>query len=773
MASADGSIVIQVELDSQRAVREASGLETQFSKIGGLLGKIGRILGSVFAVRQLVRFGKEAIELGSDLAVVQNVVDVTFGSLNSEVNAFAKNAVTQFGLSELSAKQFTSTMGAMLKSMGFGERAAADMGMSIAGLAGDLASFYNLDPEQAFYKIRSGISGETEPLKQLSINLSVANLEQYALTQGINKSYDAMTQQEQALLRYNYLLSVTSDAQGDFARTSDSWANQTRILSEQFNSLKATIGQGLISAFTPVIQVINTVIAGLQTVANAFQQVMALLFGGSATGGAKNAVSGVADEYTQAAGGAADLAKNTKAAGKAAEEAKKQLMAFDELNVLQDTSSSPGGGGGAAGASGGGGLAIEPLTFGSEPIEDTVSPQIQAIVDKILYLIEPLRNIDFEPLKASLANLGGAFGNLGATVGDALEWAWFNVLVPLATWAIEDLAPATVDLLTSALSLLNDVLEALQPLGQWLWVNFLQPIAEWTGGVIVDVLTNVSDCLKKIGDWIKDHQEAVENIAIVVGSFAAAWELVNTAILVWNAISGLATVLTTGFGAAVAFLTSPITLVTLAIGALIAIVVLLVRNWDKVKEAAVKVWDKIKETWHAAGDWFYEYVTGPIVDKFWDMVGSVKEVWDNIVGAVRDAVNTILGWFGKVSGGSASFSVSAGAAPSAVRAMPVPNVPMEAKVPYLAKGAVIPPRSPFLAMLGDQSSGKNIEAPLSTIQDAVAKVTAAQDQISLLREQNQLLQELIETVSGIKIGDETIGKAALRYSRRYNRAMGV
>lgn len=561
MATADGSVIVNTRIDTKGIDTGTSIMRTQFGKLASIAGKIGATIGAAFAVKRLVQFGKEAIQLGSDLAEVQNVVDVTFGSLSGEVDLFAKNAVTQFGLSELSAKQFTSTMGAMLKSMGFGERAAADMGMSIAGLASDIASFYNLNPEEAFYKIRSGISGETEPLKQLGINLSVANLEQYAFTQGINKSYDAMTQQEQALLRYNYLLSVTSDAQGDFARTSDSWANQTRILSEQFNSLKASIGQGLISAFTPVIQVINTVLAGLQKLATAFQQVMALLFGG----GVKKAVSGVADEYSQAAGGAADLAENTAAAGKAAEEVQKQLAPFDELTILQDNKSNSGGGGGS---SGGGGLAIEPLTFGSEPIEDTISPQIKAIVDKILYLIEPLRNIDFEPLKASLANLGGAFGNLGATIGDALEWAWFNILVPLATWVIEDLAPATVNLFASALDLLNDVLEVLQPLGQWLWDNFLQPIAEWTGGMIVDVLTDVSNCLKKIGDWVKDHKEAVENIAIVIASFAAAWELVNAAILVWNAISGLATALTTGFGAAVAFLTSPITLVVAAIGAL-------------------------------------------------------------------------------------------------------------------------------------------------------------------------------------------------------------
>lgn len=709
---ADGTVIIDTRIDTKGVDTGISTMKSQFGKLGSTIRKIGAIVGAAFAVKQLVQFGKEAIQLGSDLAEVQNVVDVTFGSLSGEVDAFAKNAVTQFGLSELSAKQFTSTMGAMLKSMGFTERAAADMGMSIAGLAGDIASFYNLGTEEAFYKIRSGISGETEPLKQLGINMSVANLEQYAFTQGITKSYNAMTQQEQALLRYNYLLSVTSDAQGDFSRTSESWANQTRILSEQFNSLKATIGQGLINAFTPVIRVINTVLAGLQAVANVFRQVTALLFGKAASGGTtQKALEGVADGYGAAAEGAEDLAKGTKEAGEAA---KKSFAPFDEITRLSEEAATGGGGSGAGGGYGGG-MDLGIPSFGSEPIEDTISPQIQAIVDKILYLIEPLRNIDFTPLRESLANLGGKFRELGATIGDALEWAWFNILVPLATWAIEDLAPATVDLLSSALGLLNDVLEALQPFGQWLWDNFLQPIAEWTGGVIVDVLTDVSNCLKKIGDWVKGHKEAVENIAIVVASFAAAWELVNAAVLVWNAISGLATVLTTGFGAAVAFLTSPITLVTLAIGALIAIVVLLVKNWDTVKETAAKVWDKIKEVWHSAGEWF-----GGVVDEIFGAFAGLRDkvvgIWDSIVGAVRDAVDKIMSWFGKVGSGSASFSVSAGGTSRAAD-VPTAYAAVPATVPYLAKGAVIPPKSPFMAVLGDQKSGYNIEAPESAIRE--------------------------------------------------------
>ena len=201
----------------QNANRQMNSLN---NTISSSMSKIGKLLAGAFAVAKLVQFGKECIELGSDLSEVQNVVDVTFGSMAEDVNQFAKTAITQLGLSETSAKQYTSTMGAMLKSMGLTTKEALTMSKTITSLSADMASFYNLDPEVAFEKIRSGISGETEPLKQLGINMSVANLQAYAMAQGISKAYSKMTQQEQALLRYNYLLSVTADAQGDFARTS-------------------------------------------------------------------------------------------------------------------------------------------------------------------------------------------------------------------------------------------------------------------------------------------------------------------------------------------------------------------------------------------------------------------------------------------------------------------------------------------------------------------------------------------------------------------------
>lgn len=203
-------------------------------------------------------FAKESISIASNIQEVQNVVDVTFGDAASRIETWADSARTQFGLTELQAKQYASTIGAMFKSMGIAENQVYDMSTAMAGLAADMASFYNLDFDTAFQKIRSGISGETEPLKQLGINMSVANLEAYALSQGITKSVEKMSQAEQATLRYNYLLSVTADAQGDFSRTSDSYANSLRKLETSVDTLKSHLGEMLLPVVNDVVNAVNS-----------------------------------------------------------------------------------------------------------------------------------------------------------------------------------------------------------------------------------------------------------------------------------------------------------------------------------------------------------------------------------------------------------------------------------------------------------------------------------------------------------------------------------
>jgi len=278
----DGSVRIKADLNHSDFDRGIAHMTKSVNNFGGTLKKVAGIIGTVFGVATLVNFGKEAVKLASDIQEVQNVIDVTFGSGAAKIEEFARSASGAFGLSELAAKQYAGTMGAMLKSSGLATDQAREMSVALAGLAGDIASFYNLDTDTAFEKIRAGISGETEPLKQLGINMSVANLEAYALSKGITKSYNAMSQAEQVVLRYNYLLSTTADAQGDFARTSGSFANQVRLLQLNFDQLRIAVGNAIIPVAQAVLPGINAMIEGLTRLAQVFAQVTALLFGKSA-----------------------------------------------------------------------------------------------------------------------------------------------------------------------------------------------------------------------------------------------------------------------------------------------------------------------------------------------------------------------------------------------------------------------------------------------------------------------------------------------------------
>ena len=325
-------------------ISSSNGLESATSNVGSF---IKTVLGLKTASLAMSKFnqamnGKGIMELGSDIAEVENIVDVAFGSMANKAYEFASVATKQFGLSELAAKNYTGTMMAMLKSSGVAQDSAAEMSITLAGLAGDLASFYNIDTDTAFYKIRAGISGQVMPLRQLGINLSVANLEAYALSQGITTSYNSMTQAQKVMLRYNYLLSVTGDQQGDFARTSGSWANQTRLLTLNLQSLSSVIGQGLISAILPAIQALNAFIAKLTKAAESFRDFMYVLSGKKIKGSAKGVVNEFAglDDASMDLSGLKDSGDDISSGlDKASKSAKKlkdslSLMPFDELNVL-------------------------------------------------------------------------------------------------------------------------------------------------------------------------------------------------------------------------------------------------------------------------------------------------------------------------------------------------------------------------------------------------------------------------------------------------------
>ncbi len=260
--AADGQVVFEISADGKKAMASIDDVTEALKKAGknweseagkstssiadkftGMFKKISVAALALKAGKALLDFGKDAIQAASDLEEVQNVVDVTFGEGNRKIEDWAKNASAQFGLTELQAKKFTSTLGAMMKSSGLAGDQIETMSTDLAGLAADMASFYNLDFETAFSKIRSGLSGMTMPLKELGIDMSVDTMNAFALSQGLEKTFAQMSQAEQTVLRYQYLMQATADAQGDFARTSDGLANTQRRLETAIDTLKTKLGE--------------------------------------------------------------------------------------------------------------------------------------------------------------------------------------------------------------------------------------------------------------------------------------------------------------------------------------------------------------------------------------------------------------------------------------------------------------------------------------------------------------------------------------------------
>lgn len=375
----------QIGLD---LVVNKGSFDKQMAGIQGLARKAGAALAAAFAIKKIVDFSAQCVKLGSDLSEVQNVVDVTFPRMKGQVNDFAQSAAKSFGLSETMAKRYTGTFGAMAKAFGFNEKAAYEMSTALTGLSGDVASFYNISQDEAYTKLKSVFTGETESLKDLGVVMTQSALDQYALANGFGKTTQAMSEAEKVALRYKFVQDQLSLASGDFIRTSDGWANQVRILQLQFESLKATIGQGLINVLTPVIKVINTIIGKLMSLANAFRAFTEMITGKkSGGGGASVAAAGMEDVAKSADNAGAAMGGAGGAAKKAAKDMKGVSTGIDELNILSPADSGSGGGGGGAG---GGGYNVDDFEMGEL---DTDVDEMDAKYATLLERFNQLKNL--------------------------------------------------------------------------------------------------------------------------------------------------------------------------------------------------------------------------------------------------------------------------------------------------------------------------------------------------------------------------------------------
>lgn len=534
MSDAVGQIALELGIDSSQIVNQLTGASNKAAKQATtIFSGLGKKIAAGLSIAAVTKLTKDCIEVGSNVTEVQNVVDTAFKDLSWQADQWASNATTNFGLSELSAKKYMGVFGQMSNAMGITGKAALDMAENVTGLTGDVASFYNLGTDEAYTKLKSIWTGETETLKDLGMIMTQTNLDQYALNNGFGKTTAKMTEQEKVMLRYQYVTSALSNATGDFVKTQDSWANQTRILTLRFQQLKASLGKGFIALFTPILRGFNNLLAGLQKVADGFASFVQMLTGAdisSSMGSISADIAGIGDD----AGGAADNVSGIgDAAKKTAKDIEKSLAGFDQINKLTEpTDDSRSSGSGTDSTSGIGSVDLVPDVSGSTA---NVSSAISDMADKVKKALEPLKAISFDNLVSSLDNLKRAVQPLTEKLFSGLEWAYYNVLVPLAKWTIEDVLPAFLDVLAGCFDVVNSALDALKPLWMWAWDNFLKPVAEWTGGVIVDVLKGMASALEGISKWIKNNQGPFDAIVVTIGAFAAAWKAVDLAEFLMNA----------------------------------------------------------------------------------------------------------------------------------------------------------------------------------------------------------------------------------------------
>lgn len=431
-----------------------------------LAGAIGKFYATYWMVIRGLGLFRNAIDISSDLTEVENVVRTTFGNMEYKVNDFVQNSIQQFGMSELSVKQYASTFQAMGTAMDVGGKqienanrflngatdgyielsdSMSDVSLNLTKLTADMASFYDKDQVDVAKDLQSVFTGMVVPLRKYGLDLTQATLKEWAMKNGMDADIKSMTQAEKAMLRYQYVLANTTAAQGDFARTADTWANQVRILKQNFQQLGGIIGGALINAFKPFLRTLNFVMQKVISFATTVTNALGAIFGWKfeVSGG------GVAEDWSDAASSADDLADST---GKAADNTKKMknnLHALDELNINNgyDNGTGSGGSGSGAGVAGGG------AGSGGLVKTDTIWKDFESNIKDLYQLGEYIRDaligamesIDWDSVYEKARNFGTGlaqflnglfagsngitlFGEVGKTIASALNTVVYAAL---------------------------------------------------------------------------------------------------------------------------------------------------------------------------------------------------------------------------------------------------------------------------------------------------------------------------------------------------------
>lgn len=786
---ADGCLNFDTNINSEGFEKGLKSLSDMVGDIKPKLKSLAMAVTAAFSVKKLIDFGRQSIETASDLAEVQNVVDTAFGESKQKMEDFADTAVKTYGISKLTAKQTGSNFMAMAAGMGLANDSASDMAVALTGLSADMASFYNVGQDVASTALKSIFTGETETLKQFGIVMTDANLQAYALSKGITKSTADMSQAEKVQLRYNYVMSQTALAQGDFAKTSDSWANQTRILSEQWKEFGATIGTVLMNVLLPAVKAINSVLSQLISLAQGAAKALSEAFGFELSNSADEAQS-IAKSTSQAADNYSDIADNAQQTQEAQEGS---LASFDQMNKLNDESKSD-----STGVSGAGeimqpsGTSVEVDTGKADKkLSDffkSVRTQFEKLADyldknfkpifadiwsgleresielaqilggvfsDIKSLSEPLKAYfinDFTPLMqtafSTLGKIGiGLFDSFNKVFSDIWNVAVFPILQNFLTVGL----PIMTDLSTQIWNTLGVLFDNIKEIFDTLWNGVAQPVLNALKTLWCDTWQSISDFWNEWGQPIFDGIN--ESITTIKNIFLNLWEtvlkpvfdkLMDVADSVWTEhlkplldefldfVGTLITSVLSIYNKAIApvvnwlvsilgpIVSSVLGKIIKTVGNVISNIIDAVKNIISALKGVVlfiagvftgdwkKAWQGVKKIFKGVWDALVDIAKTPInliIGLINGLTGAVEDALNWIIDGINELSFTTPDWLpGDLGGQTFGFDLSQ---------IDIPEIPK------LAQGAVIPPNSEFLAVLGDQKRGTNIEAPLDTITQAV------------------------------------------------------
>jgi hypothetical protein len=572
-----------------------------------------------------------------------NMFNVTMGEGADEAYKYAESVQKLVGIDIKDWMQYQGVFKNLTSGFGVANKEANIMSQNLTQLSYDMASFFNTDVETAFDKLSSAMSGQVKGLREFGIDTTVASLQEYALAKGIDTKVRSMTQAEKSLLRYNYIMEKSVIMQGDMARTLVTPANALRILSAQLTQMKRALGNiisVLVARFIPYIQAMVGVITdAANAIAKLFHFELPKIDYSSLSGGLSNGF----DDAEESANGVADAAKKIK----------KQLMGFDELNILSNPDSDSGGSGGDATGGGLGGM--KPLEYNF--LENLDTSKVDEIKEKMKTILGyiPVISAGLAAWKLTKFISDLIFANTKVTT---LKEAVALLGKKLTLTAGVTLAIAGITLETKGI--ISAIKEGLNG------INFAEVLGG--GGMIVAGGALIG---KFFGAGVAGTFWGAAIGAIVAGIPMFVTGIYDAIMNGLNWLNSIlipagATLTGAGIGAIIGMLGGPIgagigALIGLAVGLVTDLVILIVQNWGSITawcsqacknigQFFVDLWNGIVSVWNTVAEWFNTWVVQPIVNFFVGLWNGISTAASTCWNAIVDFFSPAIDWFSQLFG---------------------------------------------------------------------------------------------------------------------------